>query len=146
MLIDFRHKKTEAHRAANGKGKALFFKISHHGSEGAHYGPVWTDLLENDAHTVVTPFNNSHLPKKDDLLRIVNLRADSHIAGGLADKRFSRSKTVDKTIDQYVRKIKPLSSKVGLVKYEVNTAGLPPIITYFGAAKGIQTLIQNLPK
>lgn len=135
-----------AHRAALGKGKALFFKISHHGSEGAHYGPVWSDLLDEGAHTVVTPYNNSHIPKKDDLVRIGNLRSNSHIAGGLPEKRFARSKTVDKTINQYVKNIKSLPSKVGLVKYEIKTGDTTPTVTYFGAAQDIKTLLQALPK
>lgn len=57
--------------------KSSLFKVAHHGSKNGDYPPVWTDLLHDQVHALVTPFSSSGLPSVTDRQRIRRRTASS---------------------------------------------------------------------
>jgi hypothetical protein len=51
---------------------ASVFKVSHHGSEGAHHEQVWEEMVDRDPVAIVTPWvlAGGHLPTVEDLERL----------------------------------------------------------------------------
>ena len=51
-------------------GRAVLFKVAHHGSQNGDSPEVWTRLLDDPRVAIVTPFRRSHLPTVEDRARI----------------------------------------------------------------------------
>lgn len=54
-------------------GRALFFKIPHHGSRTGHHPDTWAQLVEDEATCVLTPWRlgGAFLPTRDDVTRLL---------------------------------------------------------------------------
>lgn len=50
--------------------KAGVYKVPHHGSKNADREEIWTELLEENPLSVVTPFRPSGLPRESDIERL----------------------------------------------------------------------------
>lgn len=62
--------------------RAEVFKIPHHGSEGAHYEPVWSKMLIEAPEAVLTPWRRgrSRLPTASDLERLCLRATQVHLS------------------------------------------------------------------
>ena len=104
-------------------GKALFFKIPHHGSITAHHPRVWTEMLVPNATSIVTPWNRGGgLLTKADVNRIADLTR-AGFSTSIDDRRRPRrrSAVVEKQIRETVGKIAPSQAGVGHIR--VRNAG-----------------------
>lgn len=100
--------------------KAQLVKIPHHGSENAHDPQMWTELLVSDPYAAVTPFScgSVRLPKKSDRSRIAELSFGAWLTRDtMLTRTIRRSRTVDKTFREVVRRSELLSVDPGRVTF-----------------------------
>lgn len=100
------------------RGKAIFFKIPHHGSKNGHHDRVWSDLLLANVDAVLTPWNkNEGLPKKEDVRRICGLTSSAFsTSDGKALPAWRRSTVVEKQIRETVGRLQNAISKTGQLR------------------------------
>ncbi|HPW35577.1 MAG: Metallo-beta-lactamase superfamily protein [Deltaproteobacteria bacterium ADurb.Bin135] len=123
--------------------KASFFKIPHHGSENAHHGRVWEEMLMHQPIAALTPFENGGtcLPTKKDIERIclhTNI-AYSTAPVGIKHK-VKRDRTVEKTILETARNIRKINVSLGQVRLRMKI-GQSPKVDIFGDALSLQDTI-----
>jgi hypothetical protein len=111
------------HSTSRPVGKALFFKIPHHGSENAHHPKVWENMLIRDAVAVLTPFESGSikLPSEKDVRRICSETTQSYSTASRGSKRKKRNRAVEKTIRETVRSIKQIHSSIGHVRFRIKS-------------------------
>lgn len=98
--------------------RSHFVKIPHHGSVTAHHEGIWTDLLIDNPHAVVTPFRQGRvdLPKDSDVERIVAKTSNAwltHPRGTGAAPR--RHRAVERTLRERGGSLRLLSVDPGRV-------------------------------
>lgn len=105
--------------------KASFFKIPHHGSQNAHHPEVWATMLNSDPVAVLTPnVRGNRLPTKEDVNRICGLTNKAYTTANFTKKRkINRDRTVEKTIKETARSIRPLHTSFGHVRFRVKQDG-----------------------
>lgn len=61
--------------------RASAIKVPHHGSEGAHHAGVWSEILEHDPLTLLTPWlrGSRFIPTDSDLDRVRALSKNAYI-------------------------------------------------------------------
>jgi len=98
-------------------GKSSVFKIPHHGSHNAHESRVWSEMVENGAYAVLTPFKRGFisLPTKRDAERILSQTPNSFSTAKLP-MSVKRSPTVERTIKEVTRKFRPISFRSGQIR------------------------------
>lgn len=100
-------------------GRASFFKVPHHGSITGHHDQVWQELLEPDAHAVLTPWGlGSKLPKQSDVHRITSLTSHS-FATSTPDANRSRAfriPAVERTVRESSVKLRAAQPPMGHVR------------------------------
>jgi beta-lactamase superfamily II metal-dependent hydrolase len=84
-------------------GRAVLFKVPHHGSNDAHEPAVWTTLLEPRTYSVLTPYRAKRepLPTAQDRER---LSALSHRLFGTADAKPSRHRPKDRLVERALKR------------------------------------------
>ncbi|MBW2005393.1 MAG: MBL fold metallo-hydrolase [Deltaproteobacteria bacterium] len=119
--------------------KAVFFKISHHGSKNGDYQPVWDRMLVPNPLVGLTPFirGNLILPKKSDVTRICQRTPNAYSTAFPKQKRLKhKDKVVEKTIRETVKEIREIIPSTGHIRLRSKDIG-PPInwkIDLFGDA------------
>ena len=105
------------------EGKAVFFKIPHHGSESSHEQRVWDEMLHYSPIAVVTPFSkgNIKLPKVKDIDRICSLTDKGYITAENVEKRAKFRNRIDKIMKSTVKNRKVLFSSYGHVRCRLKT-------------------------
>ncbi len=130
------------------QGKAVFFKIPHHGSENADYKPVWDRMLIPNPLAGLTPFilGNVILPEKSDVARICQRTQNAYSTALPRQKRLRyRDKIVEKTIRETVKKIKEVVPSTGHIRLRSKDIE-PPInwkIDLFGDAIPLHEFYEN---
>jgi hypothetical protein len=105
--------------ARGGNPRANLFKIAHHGSITGHHPGIWTNLLTQRPHAVLTPWNRgSKLPTEADCTRITSL-TDLAFATSRPTPRREKRKgpAVDRTLVEaniFIRDIEPPTGFVQL--------------------------------
>lgn len=84
--------------------KSAIFKVPHHGSETSHNTKIWTDLLCEIRHAVITPYLPSDLPDADDIKRISDQNCELSITHKKSAANIKRRREVEKTIQETTRK------------------------------------------
>lgn len=106
------------------KGKALFYKIAHHGAESSHHNNIWKDLLENKPYACLTPLQlgKNQIPTKHDVERIITLTQNAYSTASFQkSKRIKRQAAVDKTIENATTKpLEILFSSKGHFRFRIN--------------------------
>jgi len=100
-------------------GRASAYKIPHHGSGNAHNNQVWTDMLQVNPYSLLTPFvtGKSVLPKKEDVKRICRMTKNAFATASIKKRKSpKRSKTVEKMIRETVRKINEVFTSEGQIR------------------------------
>lgn len=101
------------------QGKASFFKIPHHGSVTADNSQIWSEILEPEPISALTPFaiGNVFLPTKKDVLRICNRTGKAFSTGILKyPKLKSRPKMVEKQLKEMGIKLRPAYLSSGQIR------------------------------
>jgi beta-lactamase superfamily II metal-dependent hydrolase len=98
-------------------GRALFFKIPHHGSQTAHHADTWRLLVEPEAVSVLTPWNkNRMLPSRADVERLLGINPHAYSTSNLRPEPIVRRPyAVEKQIKE-TAKIKSIKLKTGHVQ------------------------------
>ncbi|MBF0320871.1 MAG: MBL fold metallo-hydrolase [Nitrospirae bacterium] len=105
--------------------KATFYKIPYHGSKNAHHIGVWTEMLDKNPISVLTPFSrgDTKLPTGTDIQRIRNLTENAYsTALPMQIKKTKRSHAVEKTINETVKKIEQNIISTGHVRLRKKSA------------------------
>jgi hypothetical protein len=81
----------------NGRPKASFLKVPHHGSKNADFPAMWADMVVPNVYAALTPWNkNKKLPQDTDVNRIVARTNNAFSASkAVQRKAMRRMSTVD---------------------------------------------------
>jgi hypothetical protein len=102
-------------------GKAIFFKIPHHGSKNAHHPGVWEKMLAKDSHAVLTPFSKGGgLPTQKDIDRICSHTTHAYSTSLASPKKLKRTGVVEKAIKEATRKIKLMDASCGHARFRID--------------------------
>jgi len=96
------------------------FKVPHHGSINAHSDSVWSEMLSESPHAVLTPYNRgaTKLPRQADCARINNLTPNAWCTASprIRSPRKSRPRAVEKTIREVSHRFKMADPEFGWVR------------------------------
>lgn len=104
------------------ESKSTVFKVPHHGSKSGHHDAVWTELLENNALSLLTPFHwgRHHIPTCHDRARIIALTKRAFISAhperSIKPKRKSFRKA-EELINRTARKRRQVPGPVGHIRW-----------------------------
>jgi len=103
-------------------GKAIIFKIPHHGSQTAHSQDVWNELLSPEPISILTTKlgGRSSIPKARDIDRIKKLSSSVFSTNEPQSNRIKRDRTVEKTFQGVIKRRKVIGNKVGQIQMRVN--------------------------
>ena len=98
--------------------KPSLIKIPHHGSSNAHNDDLWDRILVYKPFSVLTVFNNSNLPRDEDIQRISSLSQSLYVVGHRASKEKS-IKTFERKVKSHLRsaKVIDVSPKIGISRF-----------------------------
>jgi hypothetical protein len=117
--------------ARSGHAPATLFKIAHHGSITGHHPGIWTNLLTNQPHAVLTPWNRgSKLPTKDDCVRITALTNLAFSTSRPASRRQKRKDpAVDRTLAEARISIRDIEPSTGFVHFRTKASSADWTVT-----------------
>lgn len=112
-----------------------YFKVPHHGSSNAHYGPVWSQMLAPHPEATITPFRHM-LPTDTDLIRIKGLAGRVSLTSPRRVGRYrSPNPAVQRVLGGMTRKVWKYPPDFGHIRYRRNVAaGSAWNCELFGAA------------
>jgi hypothetical protein len=122
------------------RGLAEVLKVPHHGSADADQPRVWDDMLVRQPIAVLAPWSRGshYLPTDTDRRRICSRTDDAYTTSrpGRPSRR-KRPRTVDKTINETVRRIHNLNGPMGHVQLRrsVREPSAPWTVQLMGAAR-----------
>src|SRR5262249_44068521 len=101
------------------------FKVPHHGSENAHFDDVWTNCLEKDAWTLLTPYSRgkSPLPKPSDVKRLKSLSTRVYCTASPGGKRPDRRRGVESTIREVAKTRRAIPRQPGHIRLRLPING-----------------------
>lgn len=104
-------------------GKAVLFKIPHHGSVTAHLPEVWTHLLEKNPVSVCTPYNKGKgLPTLEDVSRICQNTTEAFTTSTQRVIEQKKDPVAEKMISEMGVKIKRRPYRPGIVRVRFKQA------------------------
>jgi len=117
--------------------KANFYKVAHHGSEGADHEEIWVKLIEPKPITIVTPYarGRKKLPAETDITR---LKAKSDLLYLTAPSNLSRPKkrrSVEKTIREVALSRRAIPNVPGHVRMRYVEGTSEPVMEVFEGAQ-----------
>lgn len=120
-------------------GKASMFKVPHHGSDTADDPQVWSTMLDLNPLAVLTPFikGDLKLPMKSDVNRIYGCTSTAYSTATLRYPPIRRSKMVQRTIRETVKRIQPVYGSSGHIRLRTdlsNAVKSPWIVDLFQGA------------
>lgn len=98
------------------EGKAIFYKIAHHGSKTSHNDRIWMEMLEKSPYACLTPCQNgkTNLPTPEAVNKIISLTENAYSTATIGYKKIKRSKTVEKTMEtSSIKILKSVNTKGG---------------------------------
>lgn len=98
--------------------KAGFYKVAHHGSEGADQNEIWSQLLDDQPAAVVTPYarGSKKLPSSEDIERLQSKTAALYCTAPPNLMRPARRRSVEKTIREVVKSRRAIPNRPGHVR------------------------------
>lgn len=115
-------------------GRAIVFKVPHHGSVTGYHEPVWGEMLSERPVAILTPYTRSGLPRDEEIRRILGHTCNAYSAASRTPKKIRRETSVDKVLKSAVTHHRVLDGRGGLVRlrFGANKADITPEL--FGAA------------
>lgn len=117
-------------------GKAMVFKIPHHGSTNAHSERVWSEMIVKDHPiAVMTTYNRggTPLPKDTDVARILQKTERAYCTTVPKTQAPRRPTVVEKMFNEVVKARKTITRATGHIRIRVSS-GATPIIDLYGHA------------
>lgn len=118
------------------EGKAKLYKVAHHGSPNGEHEGIWTDLLTDDPHCLIAPWQlaGNFLPKVSDLERILQRTENLHLS---SDKPQPAIKSKEKHIRRAMEKIKAKNAlnDFSMIRLRKKSNATQWSCEYFGNAK-----------
>jgi hypothetical protein len=111
------------------QGKACVFKIPHHGSKNADHPMIWTEMLQKDPISILSPFKlgKNILPRKSDVERICEKSQYAFATTNVLSKRPKfHDKTVDRTVRETVNAMRYINPSIGHIRIRSKSMQ-PPI-------------------
>jgi hypothetical protein len=108
------------------QGRAVFFKVPHHGSETAECPEIWASLVSpDDPICVVTPFTRTTppLPRAGDRSRLKERTNRALLTSDRRETPVPRTASVAKTIRESTRRYEP-EMRMGHVQVRFNATGV----------------------
>lgn len=126
-------------------GRAIVFKIPHHGSVTGYEERVWQEMLTKNPHAILTPFTRSNLPREGEVMRILSHTTNAYSAADGSSKKVKRESIVDKVLKERTITRKTLDGKLGLVRlrFDIKTQSIREQL--FGTACHLSRLAASLP-
>lgn len=103
----------------NGRGRAVFVKIPHHGSKNAHFDAMWSEMSVPGVHAALTPWNkNKGLPTDTDVQRIISLTPHAYTASRpMARRALKRLRLVESILKDNNIVLKQEDEDIGQVRF-----------------------------
>lgn len=103
-------------------GKASYFKIPHHGSLNGYHQRIWSELLEEDPTTSITPWNrNNKLPEPSMLEKYCSHSPYVFITSAVkTSKPKERDRMISKMIKRMNYKLKEVKYEKGIIRSRLN--------------------------
>jgi hypothetical protein len=111
-------------------GKGQVFKIPHHGSASGHLHEIWTDKLERNPLSVLSPYNRGHkLPTRIDVDRILGYAPNSYSTSRFESARpHPRDRAVERQIREMGVKLHSVKLETGRVT--IRNGGLSDFLSW----------------
>jgi hypothetical protein len=121
------------------RDKVELFKIPHHGSSNAHFGPLWNEDIPKDCWAVLTPFSSGSNPPptEADVRRILSHTTRAYSAARASSTAAVKNhQAIEKLIAAGgIKNRHRREPKMGHVRFRANTAaGSPWSLERFGNA------------
>ncbi|WP_084627184.1 MBL fold metallo-hydrolase [Mesorhizobium sp. LSHC422A00] len=118
-------------------GKAILFKIPHHGSSNGHHDGVWSEMLFSEPTAMLTPYSKGWgLPRDTDVDRILGYAPQSYTTATLSPSKLRRyrPRAVEKTISEVAQRITAALTPAGFVRARFTPPGAQVSIALSGNA------------
>lgn len=97
------------------QGKAIIFKVPHHGSKNGHCEDVTAQLLDKPI-SILTAYRRSHLPADSDIERISTYSDSVYLTTPASGRKPHRDSSADKLYKSSVLERVVLDGKVGQIR------------------------------
>jgi Metallo-beta-lactamase superfamily len=126
--------------AIGGNRRANLFKIAHHGSVTGHHPGIWTSLLAQRPHAVLTPWNRgSKLPTAIDCTRINSLTNLAFATSRPPSRRQKRKgSAVDRTLAEANISIRDIEPPTGFVHFRAKPNSVEWAVTLSAEAISLE--------
>ncbi len=100
------------------EGKAIVFKIPHHGSGSAYSPIIWNEMVIPSSYALFTPFKkgNIKLPRKSDIKRICNRTDKCYITADIEDRKPKDRSKISRIMTQTLKNRKLTYSSFGHIR------------------------------
>jgi len=99
------------------QGRAVIFKVAHHGSVTGHHDGIWSELLTPSPLALITPWNRgSKLPTDTDCKRIEALTDQAYVTSRENRRPNPLPRSVAKTMQEAKIKVKAAEPTTGFVQ------------------------------
>ena len=104
-------------------GKAILYKVAHHGSINAYHPKIWEKMLTDNPIAILTPFSKGKkLPTIEGIQKICSKTSNAFITGNpFSKKKFKRHHLVEKTLKETTGKIKMITPSYGHVRIRIKS-------------------------
>lgn len=119
--------------------KARIVKVAHHGSPNGDHPQVWEELIEPNAHAVLTSYSRGirPLPTESDLARIRERTPNAYYTSLPSRTATQRDRAVERTIQTVARRRKVLARASGHVRIRWPAHADRPLIELSGTARAV---------
>ena len=131
-------------------GKAVFYKISHHGSKSGDDEDIWTKLLHQNPLSALTPFywGRHKLPTEEDIKRITLHTKNAFSSSIFKQKKVRRDSAIEKTINETVKEFGMIQTSPGQIRirYTPSNGEKPTadIVELFDGAVAIDEMYDSM--
>jgi hypothetical protein len=108
-------------------GKAIVYKVAHHGSENGHNDLLWESMIEDATYAILTPFKNGNvrLPRFKDIKKLIKQCRNSYITSTLKDKKPKTDPFIDKIMNASVKNRKLVNNEFGQIRLRSKINSVP---------------------
>lgn len=102
--------------------RAQLFKVPHHGSANGHHNEVWSQLLNDETTSIVTPHTSSGLPKDEDIDRLKAFSSEVWLSRNPhPGKPARRDAMVEREMRGVVKSRFAINDRIGHIQVRINS-------------------------
>lgn len=124
--------------------KSSLFKIPHHGSQNGYHKDIWTNLLNPNPISKITPWNRGKGLPSEDMLKIYKTHTENlYITSDNSTPKSKKRDSLDPSINKFIKSVRPsleeIKYKHGMIRSRINHSDSVPtwLTETFGAASSI---------